>query len=86
MKSQHRDVGEVRSRGYGPGDGIRDVVEFQIEKYLETQPGEPVDRPRAFCRIESASNFNQTDGASQAARQHKCRAQPVVIESEDYSP
>jgi hypothetical protein len=42
----------MRERLHGRGDGIRDVVQFQIEKNFVPAIGDPVDESRTVTREE----------------------------------
>ncbi len=48
MQSKQPDPRQLRGRSYRSRNGVRDVVELQVEKYLEPEARELLNGSRAF--------------------------------------
>ena len=64
-----RTLGSLAAAATAPANGIGDVVEFQIEEYLETEAREPFNRPRAFRREELEPNLEEACRTAKPPRQ-----------------
>jgi hypothetical protein len=86
VQRQHGNIVQIRSRGHGAGNCVRNVVEFQVEEDLVAEARKAVDCAGAFCRVELAADFQKSRRAPQFPRECEGGAQTVVIKSDDYSP
>ena len=50
VQGKQPDAWQPRSRGDRPSHGVRNVVELQVEEYVEPEARERFDGSRAFCR------------------------------------
>ncbi len=53
VQGKQPDAWQPRSRGDRPSHGVRNVVELQVEEYLEPEARERFDGSRAFCREQT---------------------------------
>ena len=83
MDVDHPHFGQLRGRGDRAGNRVRNVVELEIEKYLEAQTRELFNRPRAFSRKELQPNLKQACRTAKPPRQGAGRPQAVDVQGYD---
>ena len=83
MDVEHCYLRQFSRRGDRAGNCVGDIVEFEIEEYLEAQTREPFDRPRAFSCEELKPNFEEARRTAKPPRQGAGRPQAVNIQGYD---
>jgi hypothetical protein len=69
VERQQTHLGKLRRRSDGPGDCVRDIMEFQVQEYPRDQLCELPDRSRAMSREQLASDLDQPKMTSEGPRQ-----------------
>ncbi len=77
------DPGQVRRGGNRAGNGIGDVVELQIEEYIEAEAREPLNRPRALSCEELQPDLEQARRTAKTPRQGAGWPQAVNVQGYD---
>jgi hypothetical protein len=73
----------MSGRGDGARNGVRNVVEFEVEEYSETKRRQLLDCLGSFCGKELASYLENACGPSKLPRQSRCLPGAVNIQGDD---
>ena len=82
MQREHFDW-KWGDRFDGLGDGVGDVVELEVEKYVEAELGNFADAVGAAGGEHLETNFNPADGALELAQGGGDAARRLGVEDED---